>query len=746
MPNSAKESPDVAEGASSKRRLGLSEQVLLGLGLGIAAGIFFGEMIGWLKVVGDVFIRLLQVTVIPYISLSLITGLGDMNYHEVKRLALKGGAILLVIWAITLAVIVLMPLAFPAWPSASFFSTSLVEEPQPPDYLRLFIPSNPFYSYANALVPAVVVFSILVGLGLIGMKEKTAVLEPLSVIRETLTWVTSVISKLAPLGVFALMASTVGTIDIENLARLQIYIVLYAFTALFLGLWVLPALVSTLTPLRYGDIVRALRTPLITAFATGSSLIVLPLLIERCNRLIADTRMFNEAAQEHADASIKTLIPTSFTFPSPAALMALSFVLFAGWYIGSPVSVGAYPNLILAGVPSLFGGTLLTVPFLLDLMRLPNDLFQVFLAVDVINTRFGTLLSAMHYAAVGLLGTIALVGRLRLRWVPLTRLVLVSAALITTVLLGVRAFYTHVVVAPYTKGEALKRLHLLSNPQPATVYTDVSDTLARAGQGPASLAEIKDRGVLRVCYYPDDYPSAFFNTADPPQLVGFDIEMAHRFARRIQLPIEFFPVVDQVQAAELLNAGHCDILMVSLPISVSSSQRFAMTSPVYDTPLGAIIRDHRRDAFRSWNDARQRGVALRVAVPAGPVSISIARSLLPDATLVPFSTGEELKMILQSGAPDVDAILHSSEHGAAWTLLYPQFSVVVPKPIAFLPFGFAVARGNDELLRTLNAWLVEQKAKGTVDALYRYWMLGQTAKTDKPPRWSVIRDVLGWVD
>ncbi len=59
-----------------KRRLGLAEQVLLGLGLGIAAGIFFSDMVGWLQVVGDVFIRLLQITVIPYISLSLITGLG----------------------------------------------------------------------------------------------------------------------------------------------------------------------------------------------------------------------------------------------------------------------------------------------------------------------------------------------------------------------------------------------------------------------------------------------------------------------------------------------------------------------------------------------------------------------------------------------------------------------------------------------------------------------------------------------
>ncbi len=456
--------------------------------------------------------------------------------------------------------------------------------------------------------------------------------------------------------------------------------------------------------------------------------------------------MFSEEGEQRAEASVKALIPTAFTFPSPAALLALSFVLFAGWYIGSIVSVGAYPGLILAGVPSLFGGTLLTVPFLLDLLRLPIDLFQVFLAVDVINTRFGTLLSAMHYAAVGLLGTNALVGRLRVRWVPLTRFLLVSAALITMALLGVRAFYSHVVVAPYTKDDALKRLHLLSKPQPATVYTDVPDALTRAGQGPASLAEIKDRGVLRVCYYPDDYPSAFFNTADPPQLVGFDIEMAHRFARRIQLPIVFLPVVDEVQAAEPLNAGACDILMHSLPISVGSSQRFAMTSPVYNTPLGAIIRDHRRDTFRTWNDARQRGAALRVAVPVGPESISIARSLLPDATILPFSTSEDLKMILQSGAPDVDAILHSSEHGAAWTLLYPEFSVVVPKPTAFLPFGYAVAKGNDKLLRPLNAWLGVEKAKGTVEALYNYWMLGQASKTDKPLRWSVIRDVLGWVN
>jgi Na+/H+-dicarboxylate symporter len=453
------------------RRLSLSGQVMLGLVLGVFVGIFFGEMVSWLKLVGDVFIKLLQITVIPYISLSLITGLGELSFDEVKRLAFKGGSILLLVWTVTLAIVVLMPLSFPVWPSASFFSTSLIEEPVIPDFLRLFIPSNPFYSYANALVPAIVLFSILVGIALIGLPKKQAILEPLEVFREVLMWITGMVAKLAPLGVFALMAYAAGTTDISDLARLQVYIVLYALIALVLSLWVLPGLITVLTPLRYGDILRALRTPLITAFATGSSLIVLPMLIQQCKQLIADASIFSDQAQEEADASVKVLIPSFYTFPSPGVLMALSFVLFAGWYIGSDVSVANYLTLIFVGLPSLFGGTLLAVPFLLDLLKLPYDLFQVFVAIDVVNTRFGTLLAVMHYAVIGVIGSIAVVGRLRLPWVPLLRFVLTSTALIAAVLIGVRAFYTYVVVAPYTKAEALKGLHFLHSPQPATVYT-----------------------------------------------------------------------------------------------------------------------------------------------------------------------------------------------------------------------------------------------------------------------------------
>ena len=69
----------------------------------------------------------------------------------------------------------------------------------------------------------------------------------------------------------------------------------------------------------------------------------------------------------------------------------------------------------------------------------------------------------------------------------------------------------------------------------------------------------------------------------------------------------------------------------------------------------------------------------------------------------------------------------------------------MPKPTVFTPQGFGVARGNPSLAQTLDAWIIEAKAQGTVDALDRYWMLVDAARSAKPPRWSVIRDVLHWV-
>jgi Na+/H+-dicarboxylate symporter/ABC-type amino acid transport substrate-binding protein len=736
-----------ADGPRRKRRLGLTEQIIIGLVLGIAAGVFFGEKASFLKVAGDAFIMLLQITVIPYIIVSLITALGRLSIGDAKSLGLKAGSVLLVLWGVGLAVVLLAPLAFPKWPSASFFSTSQVQEAKPIDFLQLYIPANPFSSMANAVVPAIVVFSVLIGLALTGVSNKSALLAPLSAVADALIGVTGFIAKLAPYGIFALTASAAGTLDLESLSRLQVYVVTYVVLALILSFWLLPALVATVTPLQYGHILRAFRGAVITAFATGNVLIVLPILAEQCKGLIAANdagKNHREKGEEHS--SVDVLVPAAFNFPNLGVILSLIFVLFAGWYIGMAVPVSQYPVISAAGLASLFGGTVLAIPFLFDLLRLPQDLFQVFITVDVLGSRFGTLLAAMHIVTIALVGTFALQNRLRLRLLPLVRFIGITVALLMVAMIGIRAFYTYAFVAPFTKAQALKGLQLLANPQPATVYAEIPPGLGQAGEKPASLAQIRDRGVLRVCATANDYPSAFYNDAKPPQLVGFDIEMAHRFARSQELPIEFLLVKNEANAVELLNNGSCDIFMSSLPITPDRAERYALTDPVYTSNVCLIVRDNRRDEFQTWEAIRQQGITFRLAIPDTPNARSLAGILIPDATIVPYRDQEELEKFLESGAPDVDAIGYLSEEGAAWTLLYPVFSIAVPRPTVFLPVAYEVAAGNDKLVKVFNAWLLDQKSNGTVDQLYRYWMLGEAAEIQKPPRWSVIRNVLHWIN
>jgi ABC-type amino acid transport substrate-binding protein len=442
---------------------------------------------------------------------------------------------------------------------------------------------------------------------------------------------------------------------------------------------------------------------------------------------------------------VAVLIPVAYNIPGLGSILSLTFVLFAGWYIGSPVPWSEYLLFIAAGLASLFGGTILTIQFLLDLLKLPRDLFQFFVTIDVLGARFSTLVAVMTISATALVGVQALRGRVRPRLRPLLRFTAITAVLVVGALLGIRAFYSYVIVAPYTKDQALRELHLLADPQPATVHREMPVALGAAATGPADMAGIRARGVLRVCYVNDDFPSSFFN-ADG-QLVGFDIELVHRMARSLELPLEFLPVQGEGKedAARLLQAGVCELYASTMAISARRMEAFTMTVPVYTSSVGFNVPDHLRHAFHSWDAIHARGAALRIGVPGNPEALAFARSMLPQAVLVPLSGLGAQRHVFESGLPEVDAIGDLAEEGAAWTLLYPRFTLVVPKPTVFTPQGFGVARGNQSLAQTLDAWIIEEKAKGTVDALYRYWMLGDAAESAKPPRWSVIRDVLHWV-
>ena len=93
----------------------------------------------------------------------------------------------------------------------------------------------------------------------------------------------------------------------------------------------------------------------------------------------------------------------------------------------------------------------------------------------------------------------------------------------------------------------------------------------------------------------------------------------------------------------------------------------------------------------------------------------------------------------------MDALVFTAERGSFRSLLYPAFSVAVPHPVVVkLPLAYPVARRDVETARFLSNWVDLKPKDGTIQALYDHWVLGRDAQA-RVPRWSIVRNVLGWV-
>ncbi len=132
--------------------------------------------------VADAYIKLLQMTVLPYVTVSIVGGLGALNCAQARALGKRVGPRARAALGAGAGVVFLFPLMFPPHESASFFSTTLVQEREPFDFLGLYIPTNPFNSLANNIVPAVVLFSVIVGVALMTVPNKARLLDVLAVV------------------------------------------------------------------------------------------------------------------------------------------------------------------------------------------------------------------------------------------------------------------------------------------------------------------------------------------------------------------------------------------------------------------------------------------------------------------------------------------------------------------------------------------------------------------------------------
>jgi Na+/H+-dicarboxylate symporter len=724
-------SPPPDTNPSASPRDPFFRRVLAGLALGILAGLFLGEAVWPIRIASDAFIKLLQVTVLPYMLGSVIVGIGDRSTDDAKLLARRGGVLLLLVWAVVLLWVGISSLAYPALGSRGMFTGEL-PPPAPINWVDLYVPANVFHALANNILPAVVLFAILAGVAISGMPPelKRPLLLVLEGFNEAMRRVSRFIIRLTPIGLFAMAAAAAGTLRVEDFVRLQIWFVVYIGSACLLALWLLPSLVPLVTPIPYRRFVGSLQTALLTAFAAGDYFVVLPMIVEANRKLLEEQGV----SSQDADGTIGVAVPLLFNFPHAGKLLTLAFFPFGAWFSGTDLGASQWLTLSTAGVLSLFGNINAAVPFLLDLLQLPADLFNLFTMSSVLNVRFGALVAAMHTAALSMLVAASMLGRVRLQPARLVRTAVLAIAVVATFVLGTRLLFSRVIPPAPAGMAALEGFQLRFGQSPAVVLSHDS-ALANPGAGADRLATVLERGTLRVGFFADGVPYTFYNPERA--LVGYDIEMANGLATGMGVTPEFVPI-GRDELAPALDSGLCDIVMSGIAVTTRAAESVDFSTSYHEERFGFLVADHRREEFASAALLLNRPLAIgapseRIAVPA--------RRLLPKSTVSLFP----VQRVLDSGSLDgLDALVMPMDQAHYVSRVQPAFAAVAPEgPTVRAVLAYAMPRGAGALRDVVNTWVSVTQASGGFTDAYEYWVRGM-AQTPYVPRWSIGHDMLRW--
>ncbi len=284
-----------------KKLPSLNTQILLGCLLGIAGGWWLalppaaplaGDVLYGAKIVGNLFLDLLRMVLVPLVFSSIVVGVANLRaHHRMHR-----------VWTTTLAFFfATMGLAIVlGFGAAHLFrpgeglqlamfaeATRHFEARQMPlpDYIAAFLRGlfqNPFKALAQGDILAVVMIALFLGIALvIGGERYRNIRTLIGELQELCLMIVGWIMRLAPLGLAALLLQLVATQNHALLASLAEFIAVVVGTTLFHGIVVLPLilwLVTRVSPLAF---FKGAREALITAFVTSSSAATLPITL-RC--------------------------------------------------------------------------------------------------------------------------------------------------------------------------------------------------------------------------------------------------------------------------------------------------------------------------------------------------------------------------------------------------------------------------------------------------------------------------------
>lgn len=302
---------------------------------------------------------------------------------------------------------------------------------------------------------------------------------------------------------------------------------------------------------------------------------------------------------------------------------------------------------------------------------------------------------------------------------------------------GTGALLSKVVDTGYVLDDVIKNRQAAETLLPQAIKHHI--TAPTESAGPRSLKQILDNGTLRVGYNRNQLPFSYFNAKG--HLVGFDFELIRDLGADLQVVVDLVPYT-LTTAAAMLNSGKFDIAVSGLEMTAARLAKVRLTQPILTLHYSVVVEDHRADDFQTDDRVRAAG-PLKVAATGLYSIIPLLDKKFENIEIIQTDSDQAF---FTTHKGKFDGLLVSLEAGKTWTMLYPEYATVFRRnEVKSFPASWALAMENIDLLTYMNSWLELRRSVGTVDTLYDYWILGKNA-VPAESRWSVIRDVLPWVD
>ena len=276
------------------RTLGLPAKMGIGFALGVVLGLIFqfgGWDISWIKPLGDVFIHLIRMIVVPLVFLSLVAGAASMgDLSRLGRISIKTLCYYLGTTAIAVGIGLVFANIFQPGLGLSLSTEGLqAKEISPPGIAQTLlniIPLNPAQALAEGNLLQIIFFAIFFGFALSSMGEAgKPLLRIFQVGNEVMIRITAAVMRFAPYGVCALIAYTVGKSGLQVLLPLiKLIGIMYLAALTHVCIVYFPAL-KWVGRISIFSFLKIMSQPLLIAFSTCSSAAALPANMNSTERL-----------------------------------------------------------------------------------------------------------------------------------------------------------------------------------------------------------------------------------------------------------------------------------------------------------------------------------------------------------------------------------------------------------------------------------------------------------------------------